>query len=177
MRLQPYLSSYNILTCPTARNGEVPTNWASRGVGSIGYTTATAYDPADIEGFSSLTRVGTMANPAETPLFGDTLNGPTTDKYRGYVFDPYNGQDNAVDPQLGTPLVSDRDLVKELSALPPAALKPLYARHFAKGDDSGRAMLIFGDGHASFHSAASILVQENGARLLWRFRPRPRGGK
>jgi hypothetical protein len=89
------------------------------------------------------------------------------------VFDPYNGRPNPVDARLGTPLVADRDLVNEFSSLPPSALKPLHARHSARGDDSGRAVLIFGDGHADIYAAAAILAQDKGAALHWRFRAAP----
>ncbi|HEY9170879.1 MAG TPA: type II secretion system protein [Verrucomicrobiae bacterium] len=173
VRLQPYAGAQEIVICPSARQSAFPTNWSARGLGSIGYTTATAYDPAESEGFASATKSSVMASPVLTPLFADTPSGPTAEKYRGYVFDPYNGEGNAGNPQLGTPLVADRDLVKELSTLPPAALKPVHARHHARGDNSGRAVVILADGHASAFSAASILKQDKGAGLHWRFRPPP----
>ncbi len=170
-RIQPYIRSEKPFLCPSAPFTGFPSNWAARGVASIGYTTSTAYDPAKVEGFPTPTKTTLIESPVRTALFGDTASGPTEEKYRGYVFDPYNGTANAQDPRLGTPLVADRDLVKELSGLPPAALKPLFARHFADGRDHGRALLIFGDGHASTYSAASILAQEKGANIIWRFRP------
>jgi hypothetical protein len=86
------------------------------------------------------------------------------------VFDPYVGETNPRDPRLSPPLVADRDLVRELNHLPPSRLKPLYARHFATGDNRGLATLIFGDGHAKAYSAASLLAQDQGANLIWRFR-------
>jgi hypothetical protein len=61
------------------------------------------------------------ARGSMTPLFGDSANGPTAAKYPGFTFDPYNGVANACDARLGTPLILDRDLVRELSALPPSA--------------------------------------------------------
>jgi type II secretory pathway pseudopilin PulG len=159
-----YVQNTAVFSCPSAPNKEFPANWAERGVGSIGYTTATAYDPLGVEGFTSFTRLSMIENPTLTPLFGDTPPGPVAQKYRGFTFDPYNGQDNPTDPRLGTPLISNRDLVQELSSLPPAALKPLYARH------SGRVVLIFADSHASTYTTASVLAQGNGAGLHWRFR-------
>jgi len=114
-----------------------------------------------------------LTTPVMIPLFGDSASGPTEEKYRGYVIDPYNGQANAFDERMGTPLTADRDLVKELTQFPPAALKPVFARHAAKGDNSGRTLLIFGDGHAAPYSARAILAQDRGARLHWRFRPWP----
>ena len=171
MRIQPYAHSQQIFQCASAPLTGFPSNWAGRGLASIGYTTATAYDPAQVEGFATPTKAILIDSPVRTALFGDTANGPTEEKYRGYVFDPYNGQANANDPRLGTPLIADRDLVKELSQLAPAALKPMFARHFANGANRGRALLILADGHAQTHSAASILAQENGANIIWRFRP------
>jgi prepilin-type N-terminal cleavage/methylation domain-containing protein len=173
VRVQPYAQSQGIFTCPSARTTAFPTNWSQRGLGSIGYTTATAFDPTHTEGFPSATTTSMMDSPVRTPLFGDTPSGPTSEKYRGYVFDPYNGADNGSDPRQGTPLIADRDLVKELDTRPPALLKPLFARHFAKGNNSGRATLIFADGHAHAYIAASILAQDSGEGLFWRFRPIP----
>ena len=164
-KVLPYVGGTEVFSCPSAPGRAYPSNWAARGLGSIGYTTATAYDPTSVEGFPTLTRASTMDSPVQTPLFADSANGPTANKYRGFTFDPYNGVANATDARLGTPLISERDLVQELSALPPAALKPVLARH------SKLAILIFGDGHAAPYTAASILAQEKGAALHWRFRP------
>ena len=159
-----YVKNTEVFSCPSVANRAFPTNWDARGEGSIGYTTATAFDPAGVEGFTSMTRVRTIENPVLTPLFADTPNGPKSEKYRGFTFDPYNGQANAMDRRMGTPLISDRDLVKELSSLDPSALKPVIARH------SGMAILILADGHASAYRSAAILAQEKGAALFWRFR-------
>ena len=173
MRLQPYAPGSRVYLCPSAAASQFSTNWAWRGWGSIGYTTATAYDPQAQEGFPRMAKATTLTTPVLIPLFTDSASGPTEERYRGYVVDPYNGQANAVDERMGTPLAADRDLVKELASLPPAALKPLFARHAARGDNSGRALLIFGDGHAAPYSARMILAQDRGARLFWRFRPWP----
>ncbi len=164
-KVLPYVQNTEVFSCPSVPNGAFPSNWAERGVGSIGYTTATAYDPAQSEGFPTLTRASMIDSPTLAPLFGDTPNGPTADKYRGFTFDPYNGQPNPSDPRLGTPLISSRDLVKELASLPPSALKPLLARH------SGMVVLLFAEGHAAAYTAEAILAQERGASLHWRFRP------
>jgi prepilin-type N-terminal cleavage/methylation domain-containing protein len=171
MRLQPYAPGSKVYLCPSAVPGPAPTNWASRGWGSIGYTTSTAYDPAAREGFSTIAKTSAMEVPVSIPLFADSASGPTEDRYRGYVIDPQNGKENTMDPRFGTPLVADRDLVKELSQLTPSALKPLFARHRARGDESGRTLVIHADGHASAYSARSIMAQDKGARLMWRFRP------
>lgn len=168
--IQPYVRDTGIFTCPSARDSGFPTDWSQRGIGSVGYTAATAYDPSEREGFATPVILSGMDEPARSPLFADTASGPTAQKYRGYVFDPYVGQHNPIDPRLGTPLVADRDLVRELNHLPPAQLKPVYARHFATGDNRGRATVLLADGHAKTYSAASILAQEKGANMLWRFR-------
>ncbi|MFN4032036.1 MAG: type II secretion system protein [Fimbriimonadales bacterium] len=168
--IQPYVREGGIFICPSASRAGFPTDWSQRGVGSIGYTAATAYDPQELEGFATPVSLAQMDEPARSPMFGDTASGPTAEKYRGYVFDPYVTPTNPIDPRLSPPLVADRDLVRELNHLRPSQLKPLYARHFATGDNRGLATLIFGDGHAKAYSAASILAQERGANLLWRFR-------
>lgn len=173
VRIQAYAPAQQLVLCPSAHNSSFPSNWSMRGLGSIGYTTATAYDPTHQEGFPTSTKTTCMKSPVNTPLFTDTPCGPTSEKYRGYVFDPYNGEPNPLDPQMGTPLIADRDLVPGLAALPPALMKPVYARHRAAGDNSGRSMLILADGHAQAYTAASVLAQDRGARLFWRFRPAP----
>lgn len=163
-KVLPYVGGSEVFSCPSVPDRAYPSNWTARGLGSIGYTTATAYDPTSAEGFPTMTRAAMMDNPTLTPLFGDTANGPTASKYRGFTFDPYNGAPHPFDPRLGTPLVSEHDLVQKLSTLPPSALKPLLARH------GGLAILIFGDGHAAADTSASILAQDRGAALHWRFR-------
>jgi prepilin-type N-terminal cleavage/methylation domain-containing protein/prepilin-type processing-associated H-X9-DG protein len=152
--------------CPSTPISGYPSNWNERGVGSIGYTTVTAYDPLGVEGFTTFTRSSAIPMPVQSPLFADTAAGPTSEKYRGFTFDPYNGTANPNDPRLGTPLISDNDLVKELSQLAPAALKPVHARH------GGAAIVIHADGHAQSHTSKSILAQDRGTGLHWRFRPK-----
>jgi prepilin-type N-terminal cleavage/methylation domain-containing protein len=164
-KILPYVENTAVFSCPSADDRKYPSKWSERGVGSIGYTTATAYDPKNVEGFSTFTHRSMIKNPSLTPLFGDTPYGPSGNKYRGFTFDPYNGQDNETDPRLGTPLISDKDLVRELNHLAPAALKPLQARH------NGLVVLIFADGHAGAYTTESILAQDKGAGLHWRFRP------
>lgn len=168
--IQPYVRNSGIFTCPSATGSGFPADWSLRGIGSIGYTAATAYDPSEREGFTTPVALAALDEPARIPLFADTASGPTSQKYRGYVFDPYVGAPNAIDPRLGTPLVADRDLVRELNHLPPSRLKPLFARHFATGNNQGLATVILADGHVKTFSASAILAQELGANLLWRFR-------
>jgi prepilin-type processing-associated H-X9-DG protein len=167
--LAPYLRNTGILTCPSAAVRGYAADWPSRGLSSIGYNAVTGYDPAGKEAPAAPTARAILDEPSRTVLFADTAAGPTEAKYRGYVFDPNNGQANVREPRLGTPLVADRDLVIE-SALSPGQLKPVFARHFATGNDSGMATLGFADGHVKAYSARSILAQDAGANLIWRFR-------
>ncbi|MEC8988038.1 MAG: hypothetical protein VYB66_02250, partial [Verrucomicrobiota bacterium] len=97
-------------------------------------------------------------------------SGPIDKKYRGYVFSPKNGKRNRFDSRRSTPLISDRDLVAEMSSKQPSQLKPVMARHGANGDDTGRSNLVMADGHVATRTAASILRQAQGANLVWDFR-------
>jgi prepilin-type N-terminal cleavage/methylation domain-containing protein len=168
--IQPYIQNTGIFVCPSASVRAFPSDWAQRGSGSIGYSAATAYDPQGVEGFTSAAHLAQLPESARTPLSGDTASGPTSENYRGYTFDPYVGVPNSRDARLGPPLISDRDLVRERRDLPASRLKPLFARHFATGRDTGLVTLIFADGHAKAYSAAAILAQDQGANLIWRFR-------
>jgi prepilin-type N-terminal cleavage/methylation domain-containing protein/prepilin-type processing-associated H-X9-DG protein len=167
--LSPYLRNTGILTCPSSAVRGYAADWPSRGLSSIGYNGVTGYDPVGKEAPSSPTARASLEEPSRTVLFADTPAGPTEGKYRGYVFDPNNGRVNPADVRLSTPLIADRDLVAG-SALAPGQLKPIFARHFAAGDDSGLATLGFADGHVKTYSARSISAQEAGASLIWRFR-------
>jgi len=179
--IQPYVKDKGIFLCPSATATRYAQNWATRNWQSVGYTSATAYDPAGCpdaghvngkgcEGWTSIVRQPAISEPTRTPLFADTPNGEMALKYRGYVFNPYNGNDHPTDPYIGIPLVSDRDLVLELSNLSPNQLKPLWCRHGKTGDDSGAANVILADGHAKSYTARSILAMDRGANLRWRFR-------
>lgn len=167
--VQPYVRNHGVFLCPSASGARFAENWSMRGYAPIGYNALSGYDPAGIEAPTSVAALATLDEAARTVLLGDTPNGPTSAKYRGYVFDPVNGLQNAVDPRLSTPLTADRDLVAE-SPLAPAQLKPLYCRHFADGQNHGTASLVLADGHARSYSAAAILAQGGGAALIWRFR-------
>lgn len=167
--IAPYVRNTGVFLCPSAVGGGYAGSWADRGLAPIGYNTRAGYDPDGLEAPTSTASLAVMDEPARTVLMADTACGPTALKYRGYVFDPMNGLENTVDPRLSTPLVADVDLVAG-SPLPPSRLKPVLCRHFATGDNRGRASLIFGDSHAKSYSAASILAQDRGANLIWRFR-------
>lgn len=167
--LPPYVRNEGVFLCPSASSGGYAANWSVRGIAPIGYNTRAGYDPTGAEAPTSTASLAAMDEPARTVLMADTACGPTSQKYRGYVFDPMNGKENPTDPRLSTPLVADVDLVAG-SPLAPSQLKPIFCRHFADGTNRGMASLIFGDSHAKSYSAASILAQEKGANLIWRFR-------
>jgi prepilin-type N-terminal cleavage/methylation domain-containing protein len=178
--VQPYVKDKSVFLCPAAERAAYAADWDSRSWQPIGYNSATAYDPTGCdpaeqghrgcEGFISIVRLPVLKEPARIPLFADTPHGPRQQKYRAYVFDPYNGNDHPTEWGLGLPLVSDRDLVIELNDRLPSELKPVYCRHGRTGKDEGKTTIIFADGHAKQYSAASILAMDKGANLIWRFR-------
>lgn len=175
--VQPYVKNEQIFLCPSGQNAGFASNWDSRGWQSIGYNGTTAVDPDGIDGFmgGSLS-LASLDEPARSVLMADTPNGPkgtstSANKYRGYVFEPRNGQQNAADFRLSTPLVADRDLVQELGgSLGAGQLKPVYCRHSRDGQNHGLSNIVFADGHAKAVTAAAILGQAGGANLFWRFR-------
>ncbi len=169
--IQPYLKNFQTIICPSATSSLSATtfDWNNRGEVSIGYNTLTAIDPTGIEGRPLPAAVSHLTEPARTVFFTDTASGPTSQNYRGYIFDPGNGSRNVRDARLSTPLVADRDLVAG-STLPPRLLKPVFCRHLADGSGIGQASIIFSDGHAKAYSARNILGQDFGANLIWNFR-------
>lgn len=176
----PYVANRQLVSCPS-QPGKYGETWDERGEMTIGYSDATSYDPIDgcdennpdpngCEGFTTPASLRKMDRPSEIALFADTPGGPIPQKYRGYIFSPYNGPDDPIEPRMGAPLCADRDLVLELNNLPPRLLKPVYARHQKRGDDSGFTNVMFADGHAKGYSAKSINAMSAGAAIIWRFR-------
>lgn len=177
--IQPYIKNTGIFICPSADNKAYAANWGTRQLGSYGYNESSATDlrTPPSEGFPSALNLAAMDEPARGVLMADTPGAPTGNpfgnKYRGYVFNPYNGIVNATDVRLSTPLIADKDLIADPTVggvLSPGQLKPLYARHFKTGTGQGTASLVFADGHAKSYSANSLLAQDRGANLIWRFR-------
>jgi prepilin-type N-terminal cleavage/methylation domain-containing protein len=160
--------------------GQFAEKWSDRGQMSIGYSSATALDrqqgcSEDQEDTNNCVAFKTVAefskeeNPSAIGLFAVTPNGPTASSYRGYEFSPYNGAPNSEHPKLSPPLVSDRDLVKEMAGtLGADAIKPVYCRYMSTGQDEGYTPVIFADGHAKDYSAKSI--QDGSSSIVWRFR-------
>lgn len=167
--VQPYLKNSGIFLCPSAENAAFAPDWAGRGTIPIGYNSLTGYDPAGVEGPTSVLGLAQLQEPARAVLFAETPSGPTGSKYRGYTFDPMNGVVNSTDIRLSTPLVADRDLVAG-SALAPAQLKPVYCRHLKDGQNRGLTQVVLADGHVRAYSAQKILAQDQGANLIWRIR-------
>jgi len=162
-------------------DGKFADEWADRGEMSIGYNSATAVDKQqgcsddqqDTSGciaFKTVAEFSKNENPSAIGLFAVTPNGPTTSNYRGYEFSPYNGAPNTEHPKMSPPLVSDRDLVKEMGggALGPDNLKPIYCRYMSTGQDEGYTPVVFADGHAKDYSAKQI--QDGSSNIIWRFR-------
>jgi prepilin-type N-terminal cleavage/methylation domain-containing protein/prepilin-type processing-associated H-X9-DG protein len=175
--VQPYTKNDQIFLCPSGSNAGFARDWDSRGVQSIGYNGTTAVDPDGIDGpAAGSLSLALLDESARSVLVADTPNGPkgtptSANKYRGYVFEPRNGKQNAQDFRLSTPLTADRDLVAELGgSLGAGQLKPIHCRHSADGKDHGLSNLTFVDGHAKAFTASAILGQAGGANLFWRFR-------
>jgi hypothetical protein len=146
---------------------------------SFGYSSATAFDSqqgcgpdkTDESGcvaFTEIVNGSKLHEPSMTAFIAVTPNGDTEKNYRGYEFSPYNGTPNEEHPTFSPPLVSDRDLVAELSTLPPDALKPIYCRYMSTGSDDGSTPIVFADGHTKGYSAKEI--SDSTQKIVWRFR-------
>ena len=164
-----FIGSREVFLCPLAKTAKFGGDWAKRSWHPIGYNGATTFDPRGVEGATTKPKLVGVPEPSLAVLFADTPSGPIERKYRGYVFSPKNGKRNKLDPRRSTPLVSDRDLVAEMSSKKPSQLKPVMARHGANGDDSGRSNLVLADGHVEAKSVLSILRQDAGANLVCDF--------
>jgi prepilin-type N-terminal cleavage/methylation domain-containing protein/prepilin-type processing-associated H-X9-DG protein len=165
-QVQPYIKNTGIYLCPSATNAAYSPTWAGRGAIPIGYNSLTGYDPLGVEAPTSVMVLAQFDEPARSVLFAETPSGPDGSKYRGYTFDPMNGQVNTSDIRLSTPLVADWDLVAG-SPLSPGKLKPVFCRHMKDGKNRGMTQTVFADGHVKAYSAQSILSQSH---LIWRIR-------
>ena len=176
--IQPYVKNNDIFIA-AGTDGAYASDWGHRGNQSVGYNSATAFDSAGCtgleadttgcEGFTSVVNFSTADESSRVGLFAVTANGPLDQKYRGYTFSPYNGVTNLTDKRLSPPLVSDRDLVKELGGtLSPAQLKPIYARYGSDRRDHGVTPIVFADSHVRAVSAQAIKDMSSGS--IWRFR-------
>lgn len=173
----PYAKNQEIFVAP-GTDAKFASDWANRGNVSVGYNGATALDstgciagqpnPLGCEGFTTAVNFSFTEESSKVALFAVTPNGPIANKYRGYSFSPYNGPEHPTDKRLSVPLVSDRDLVLELSSLSPSQLKPVYCRYQKTGNDDGVTPVIFADGHAKVFTAKAI--NSFGTGIQWRFR-------
>jgi prepilin-type N-terminal cleavage/methylation domain-containing protein len=163
-------------------DGKFARNWAERKNQSVGYSDATGIDseslavegnaPPGTEGFASGASFSQAEEAARVGLFAVTPNG--NDKERGYVFNPYNGE-NAPDGDYkkGLPLIADVNLCRtpykgvNHSGKTPGALKPIFARYGATTKGDGVTPVIFADGHAKMYSANQLNAF---GTVIWRFR-------
>lgn len=186
--LSPYIKNKDLLVAEGS-DGAYASDWSERRHQSVGYSDATGYDPlstalpgnapAGTEGFSSVANFSQAEETAKVGLFAVTANAPkgvTTTKHRGYVFNPYNGNN---DPggvyAKGLPLISDRDLVVETGdsrypnspSLTAGQLKPIFCRYQSDKQGNGRTPVIFADGHCKTYSSNELNVF---GKVIWRFR-------
>ncbi|MGV3615514.1 MAG: prepilin-type N-terminal cleavage/methylation domain-containing protein [Fimbriimonas sp.] len=163
-------------------DGKFARNWAERKNQSVGYSDATGIDGTSVqvegnaapgtEGFPNGANFSQAEETAKVGLFAVTPNG--NDKERGYVFNPYNGENSPDgDYKKGLPLIADVNLCRtpykgvNHSGKTPGALKPIFARYGATGKGEGSTPVIFADGHAKMYSANQL---NSFGTVIWRFR-------
>jgi prepilin-type N-terminal cleavage/methylation domain-containing protein len=176
--LLQYVKDTRVFVAPGI-GGRAAVTWASRGEQSIGLNASTAIDRRGCDdddaphytgcnGWKTAVQLDKQDSLSAVVLFSVTPGGDTAQGYRGYEFNPYNGMPNPERPRFAPPLVSDRDLVRELSFLSPDLLKPVFAPYLRTGQDEGRTPVGLADGSAKAFSAKQI--QSGSQRLLWRLR-------
>lgn len=176
--LLPYAKSKAVFSAPGTQ-GVFAEKWSDRSRATIGYSSATALDPANgckdgqantdlCLAFTTSASLDKQDRPAEIALLATTPGGALERGYLGYEFSPYNGTPHPADLRLSPPLVSDRDLVQEMVGISPNMLKPIYARYGSTGYGDGLTPVVFADYHAKSYSAKAI----NGmsSAIVWRFR-------
>ncbi|MCW5937910.1 MAG: prepilin-type N-terminal cleavage/methylation domain-containing protein [Fimbriimonadaceae bacterium] len=186
--LESYVKNQDLFVA-VASNGAAAKNWATRRQQTVGYSDATGVDQTapctpnaatvGCEGFPGSASFSVAEEVSKTGLFATTPGAPignNTTKHRGYVFNPYNGQnDPGGEYKYGLPLISDRDLVTQRGDknypnspdLAAGALKPIFARYRADRQNGGVTPVIFADGHAKVMSANAMNTFGN---VIWRFR-------
>lgn len=176
-KVLPYIKNQEVFVAHDT-NGKFATDWTVRQNQSIGYTDAAGVDltptqctegaaVAGCEGFAGAVNFSQAEESASIGLFATTPHG-VGGKWRGYVFNPYNGPN---DPggvyKNGLPIIADYDYVAANPALSPGAMKPIYARYGGDSKGNGMTPVIFADTHARMYSANYM----NGfGKIIWRFR-------
>lgn len=176
-KVLPYIKNEEIFVAVDSK-GEFARDWNVRQRQSIGYTDAAGVDLTSTqctegaaipgcEGFAGAANFSSAEEPANIGLFATTPNG-IGGKWRGYVFNPYNGPN---DPggvyKNGLPIIADYDYVAANPALTPGEMKPIYARYGANGKGEGMTPVIFADSHAKMFSAKAM---NSFGKIIWRFR-------
>ncbi|MBC8064058.1 MAG: hypothetical protein H7Y17_04460 [Chlorobia bacterium] len=176
-KVEPYVKNKELFVAHDT-NGKFATDWTVRQNQSIGFTDAAGVDLTltqcqvgaalpGCEGFAGAANFSTADEPASVGLFATTPHG-VGGKWRGYVFNPYNGP---ADPsgvyKNGIPIIADYDYVTANPALAPGEMKPIYARYGADGKGNGMTPVIFADSHAKMYSAKSM---NSFGKIIWRFR-------
>jgi prepilin-type N-terminal cleavage/methylation domain-containing protein len=176
-KVLPYIKNKEIFVA-VETDGEFATDWTVRQRQSIGYTDAAGVDLTSTqcsegaalpgcEGFAAAANFSQADEAASIGLFSTTPHG-IGGKWRGYVFNPYNGP---TDPsgvyKNGLPIIADYDYVKANPALSPGEMKPIFARYGADGKGNGMTPVIFADSHAKMYSAKAM---NSFGKIIWRFR-------
>jgi prepilin-type N-terminal cleavage/methylation domain-containing protein len=176
-KVYPYVKNQEIFVAVDT-DGKYATDWTVRHNQSIGYTDAAGVDQTSTqcvpgaalpgcEGFASAANFSVAEEPASIGLFSTTPHG-VGGKWRGYVFNPYNGPaDPGGDYKKGLPIIADYDYVAANPALSPGEMKPIFARYGADGKGNGMTPVIFADGHAKAYSAKAM---NSFGKIIWRFR-------
>ncbi|MDX2066478.1 MAG: type II secretion system protein [Fimbriimonadaceae bacterium] len=159
--------------------GRFAEKWDDRGWASIGMNAGTSVNPkgcaatvADATGCLGFREPLLLDEVApNSVIFATTPAGPTDKRYRGYEFEPNNGDGDPRDP-ASPPLVSDADLVAALPELPAELLRPVLGTYGNTGKDDGLAVVGFPDGRAKAFTVNQILSPKVG--LIWRLHLAPR---
>lgn len=176
-KVEPYVKNKELFAAHDT-DGKYATDWTTRQNQSIGFTDASGVDLTatqcvvgaavpGCEGFAGAANFSQADEPASIGLFATTPHG-VGGKWRGYVFNPYNGPN---DPsgvyKNGLPIIADYDYVAANPALAPGAMKPIYARYGGDRQGNGMTPVIFADSHAKMYSAKSL---NSFGKVIWRFR-------
>ncbi|HJP82779.1 MAG TPA: prepilin-type N-terminal cleavage/methylation domain-containing protein [Fimbriimonadaceae bacterium] len=175
-KVMPYVKNQELFVAHDT-NGKFATDWTIRQNQSIGYTDAAGVDQTatqctegaalpGCEGFASAANFSQAEEPASIGLFATTPHG-VGGKWRGYVFNPYNGPTDPTNYKNGLPIIADYDYVVKNPGLSPGEMKPIYARYGGDSQGNGMTPVIFADSHAKIFSAKYM---NSFGKIIWRFR-------